>query len=602
MGKRFSQFMDAVRRRLSMRRVPIVVAVAAVLLALTSFNRGFMMDDYFHRQILLDRWAWPVHDASVSGMFSFLDGNPERSRAMMDVGALPWWTYDRGRGSFWRPLAELTHIADYRLWPWTPELMHAQSLLWFGAVVWAVAVLYRRLGGAAWVAGLAALLFAFDDAHAVTVTWIANRHALISTFFAVLALISYDRARRDGWRPGAFLAPLFLALGLLGGETALAVAAYFVPYALFLDRGSLLRRAAGLLPCLLVLVGWGVLYRALGFGTYGMGAYIDPGREPLAFLGAALERAPVLLLALFAQPPADLYGGDYYRFMPHGALIVWLSAAAFVAFVAILLVPLLRRSVEARFWAVGTLLSMLPACATFAHNRMLLVPGIGAMGIVAGFLAWRADGEPSASERPRYRRAAAGLAGAFVVIHLVVAPILLPLNVVALDHINSNYIKKPALTMPWVPDMPGKTYVLINPPVAALSEDYMAVRDAYGKDLPGRLYSLASGTLPLTLTRVDARSFDVSCAEGLIETTFDRIFRGSSRPMRVGDRVVLSGMTVEIMALADGWQPSRARFTFPVPLEDPSKILLLYWKGGAFRLYPMPAIGQSAVIPAERLH
>ena len=601
MGPVFSKFMDFTRRRLSAGRLPVVVALVAVLLTLTSFNRGFMMDDYFHRQILMYRWAWPVHDASICGMFSFLDGDPDRSHSMMDVGALPWWTYDRGRGSFWRPLAELTHMGDYALWPWSADLMHGQSLLWFGAVVWAVAVLYRRLGGAAWVAGLAALLFAVDDSHAVTVTWIANRHALISTFFSVLALIAYDRRRRDGWRPGAFLAPVFLLMGLLAGETALAVAAYLIPYALFLDRGSLRLRALSLLPCVLVLVGWGVVYRVLGFGSYGMGAYIDPGREPLAFLGAVFERAPVFLLALLAQPPADLYGGDYYRFMPHGSLVVWLAAAAFVTVAAMLLWPLLRRSVEARFWGAGMLLSLLPACATFPHNRMLLVPGIGAMGLVAIFLAGRLEPGPSAPERPLYRRAAAGLAGLFVVIHLAVAPILLPLNVVALDHINNNYIKKPALTIPWVPRMPERTYVLINPPVAALSEDYTPVRDAYGKDLPGRLYALASGTLPLTITRVDARSIDVSCEEGLIETTFDRIFRGSSRPMRVGDRVCLTGMTVEVMALAGGWQPSRARFTFPVPLEDPS-LLILYWKHGAFRLYPLPATGQSASIPAERLH
>ena len=58
-----------------------------------------------------------------------------------------------------RPLATLTHMLDYCVWPDWTALMHVQSLMWFALLIWAAAVLYRRVMSAslpAWVVGLAA--------------------------------------------------------------------------------------------------------------------------------------------------------------------------------------------------------------------------------------------------------------------------------------------------------------------------------------------------------------------------------------------------------------------------------------------------------------
>ncbi len=81
--------------------------------------------------------------------------------------------------------------------------MHLHSLLWLGALVVAAALLYRRILGPTWVAGLAALLYAVDDAHAAPAAYIANRNALIATCFGVLCLLCFARSRQEGWRPGS---------------------------------------------------------------------------------------------------------------------------------------------------------------------------------------------------------------------------------------------------------------------------------------------------------------------------------------------------------------------------------------------------------------
>ena len=97
-------------------------------------------------------------------MFRFFHGDPGRTGRLMDLGLYPWWTYPGLKAEFLQALTVLTHRLDYALWPDSPVLMHAHSLLWLGAAVAATAAFYRRMLGATWVAGVAALLFAVDDA------------------------------------------------------------------------------------------------------------------------------------------------------------------------------------------------------------------------------------------------------------------------------------------------------------------------------------------------------------------------------------------------------------------------------------------------------
>ena len=41
---------------------------------------------------------------------------PWRTQVLMDLGVIPWWTYEGFRYQFWRPLAELSHWLDHALW------------------------------------------------------------------------------------------------------------------------------------------------------------------------------------------------------------------------------------------------------------------------------------------------------------------------------------------------------------------------------------------------------------------------------------------------------------------------------------------------------
>lgn len=101
-------------------------------------------------------------------------------------------------------------------------------------------------------AGLAALLYAVDDAHALPASWLANRNALVAGVFGVLTLIAHDEWRRGRRKWGAFVAPALFLMALLCAESAVIVATYLLAYALFIDRDSLVRRFVALVPAVLV--------------------------------------------------------------------------------------------------------------------------------------------------------------------------------------------------------------------------------------------------------------------------------------------------------------------------------------------------------------
>jgi hypothetical protein len=144
---------------------------------------------------------------------------------LREEGVFGWWMAPDFRMSFWRPLSSLTHVLAHWLWPRSFVLAHAQSMLWLAALLAVLAVLYRRFH-LPWVAHLALLLYAVDDARGWVLGWVANRNVLVA---ATLAFAAHDRARRDGWRPGRWLAPALFAAALLGGEAALGAVLSLLP-------------------------------------------------------------------------------------------------------------------------------------------------------------------------------------------------------------------------------------------------------------------------------------------------------------------------------------------------------------------------------------
>ena len=159
------------------RFFPSIVALSAVVLALPALGAGWMLDDYLHRAILLEDIRFRELLGPPAEMFRFFRGDPVRTGRAMDIGIYPWWTDPTLKAEFLQAITVLTHRLDYILWPDSPALMHAQSLLLVGHVRICRGGVLSADTGCHGVAAAAALLYAVDDGGARPPGFIANRNS-----------------------------------------------------------------------------------------------------------------------------------------------------------------------------------------------------------------------------------------------------------------------------------------------------------------------------------------------------------------------------------------------------------------------------------------
>ena len=201
-----------------------MLALGAVLVMLPALKWGLVADDLPERMIALPPERVPprMHDLGFpqdSGSLSavtrdFFFGcyrEPQRAALARNYGLLPWWTPDSLGLGLWRPVAAFTHWLDYRLYPDSPALMHAQNIAWFAAVVFLVTVLYRKLMASAWAAGLAGLLFLLDYNTYFPVAFVANRGFILSLCLGLACLYQHHKWRAEHRRSGLLWSGLFLA-------------------------------------------------------------------------------------------------------------------------------------------------------------------------------------------------------------------------------------------------------------------------------------------------------------------------------------------------------------------------------------------------------
>lgn len=569
-------------------RFSLHVALLAVVLAAPSLGVGWLADDYSH-QLAIRGGAGliPGFPAESWNPFKFWDGDPAHNYSIQDLGVAPWWTHPNIKAVLWRPLAVVFHHLDYTLWPDSPFLMHVQSLVWFGAVIAAVAFLYRRIGGVTWAAGLAGLLYAIDDAHAVPAAWIANRSTLLATFFGVLAILAHVRWRERGARRWAVLAVVLLALSLLAKEEGLATTAYLFAYAVVLDRASWRSRMLSLLPYALVVVIWRVAWSLAGGGLETGGLYVDPLHDPIGFAGNVWAWAPVLLLGQWAFPPPDI-NVLLTSNGPHP--VFWYAAIALILVCVCVMAPRLRRDRLSGFFFIGMMLSLLPICAGLAGDRLLYFVGIGAMGLIGRFLE-----SLKSRDVPKPGLVTRSLAAFLIFVHGIVAPVLLPIRS-AFPFGPTSFMKQMEFRVELGPEVAQQDVILVNAPVVLFTAYLPIKRALAGEPVPRHLRVLSPSGAAVRLHRTNASTLVVQPKPSYLGPQFDRLFRMLGEPLAAGDRIVLTGVTAEVTRLDEEGRPDEVAFHFDVDLDDPS-LRWFHWKDGAFVPFGPPRVGATVDLP-----
>jgi len=579
-----------IRTALAHRRLPLAVAILAAIGMMPALTGGWQLDDYFQRATLLG-----YGDARpIQTFIQYIDRRHNLSQ--MDFGTMPWWGSPDLHQAFLRYASTLTMMLDYRLWPNHPALMHLHSLLWLSAAVLVAAFLYREVLGATWIAGLAALMYALDGAHAVPAAYLANRNALIACCFGFLSLLAFVRWRRHGQRRTRWLSVLMLALSLSAGEMGLATVAYLFSYALTMDRDGIRARLMRLLPHGGVLGAWALIYKLGNFGSQGSGFYLDPLHNPLGFAVSFCQRAAFLLMGQWSPLPAEMSMANALG--TSAALHMSVFSFAIAAIVAVLFIPLILRDRVARFWGLGALLSLIPIAAVGPENRLLGFVGLGSMALLAQLTQF-VFARSSVASVPRVWKGFAWAATLLLLLlHLMAAP-LLGIARIAYQANVSSRMERAMASVPSDPRIESQDLVLINPPDHIyLVTAIWAVKRLENLPMPRHLRALSSGST-LEVTRVGPRSLRVRFPGGFFPTAFSRFVRSQNDRFSPGQHFELPGLSVVVEALDAQGDPEQVLYEFPVPLQDPS-LRWMSWQDGVYVPWTPPAIGNTERFSPER--
>ena len=518
-------------------------------------------------------------------MFDFLSGDPDEILTYKDIGVLPWWTDDTLKVRFWRPLSAITHVLDYALWPERSEWMHIHNVAWLALLIGSTAALYRRLITMPLVAGLAALLYALDDAHGMPVAFLANRNALVATSFGVLSLWCHDRFRRDGWTPGMVLSPLAFLAALLGGESGIGAAPYLLGYALFLERKSGVARFASIAPHALVGIAWLAAYKMSGYGASGSGFYLDPIAEPAAWFAQSLIRAPLLLLGQWFLPPSS-FAFAWNEAQTFGVAIF---GVAFLGVLFLFLRPLLREDATARFFTFGMLLSVVPITAVFPHDRLLFFVGIGATGLLAMLLVRLFD----RSLAPPTGRA---FAWVLVVVHVVLAAGLQLMMNASVAAQEPHYADAPR-SLPEDSRLESQRLLIVNHPMTFYGQYTLLIPRFDGRPAPETMLMLAPGDTRLVVERLSKDTLSIEAESGWMGTPFDGLYRARTRPFPMDYRVTLSDVRIAVVTWMEDGRPRKVRFTFERALEDES-FRWVRFEDGRYVPFELPRVGEQSTLEA----
>ena len=496
------------------RYLPVVLAVIGFIVMLPAIKSGLMADDLVQRITELRPEQLPsrVYDMGVvpadTGKLStvlfdlFFNTNRQSMKAAKDYGIFPWWMSSDVRLALWRPFTAFTHWLDYQLYPNMPALMHVHNILWFAGVIFLVAVVYRRLLGAGWVAGFAAVLFLLDKNTYFPVMFVANRGFVVSLFFGLLCLCSHHKWRSAKSLSAGVLSLVCLAFSLLSNEAGVSTFAFLLAYALVLEKGSWLGRILSLLPSVFVIVLWRVIYTCLGYGVSGMGFYIDPGHQPVRFLEHLVGRIPILLSAQLSGQAPDVLGA----FNSSVLMIALVAYLIFLAVALIIFLPLLIKNRMARFWFAVMVFAAIPASTVTPISKNFGFVAVGAFALIAVFVATIITDRNSMPKSHFYRILAWIMCVIFLFIHIpgaVAGRVMVTKMTSFVSHLdNTDFLS----------NTENRDVVIINAP-CQLALSYTPFYMIYlGKAPPKTLRALVPGCIALQVTRTDDKTLVIKSA------------------------------------------------------------------------------------------
>lgn len=555
-------------------RGPWWLGLLGIVLSLPALRYGLQADDTV--------FPWRLsHGSSWWALFEDEAGDLERARHQ---GFVVWWSSPKLAIRFFRPLASLSHAFEFSFWPNAAWLMHLVNIAIYGVTVVLAAQLYRQLSPAGAdapaqptlsvdrvppSAALAGLLFAVNPAHALSVGWIAGRNTVLALCLALLALSLHVRARDTAQARFTLASVLTVALALCTAEAGLWSLMLLLSFALALTPGSLAGRLRSIAPQLGVGALWAAFYTGQRYGLRGSSFYRDPSRPLWALLQGIMD-LPVWFSELAGPggvPFSLLFEAEWVRLaaLPIALVLGWLLA------------PALGRSRECRFYALATLLCVVPTMFALPQARVGLGAGFGAFGWIACSIV---EGRQRVSSQ-RERWAARSM----LAIHLVLAPLVFIPSLGATEPLAYG---TRALTERVQPE---RDVIVVQAPVELLSNyTLLGTQVANPSQAPRSVQHLYTGASPLWVQRVDDRTLELTVDRGWGAVPMDRIFCAPEDLPRIGSTVRLPPFRAEVLSATGEGRPERVRFHFATALESPERQFLT-WQDNRVVPFEIPKPG-----------
>lgn len=560
------------------------IFLLALFLLLPSIFAPFYSDDFFH-QLLLRDTALLQRDmaGSIWGLFAFMDDSAANIEQMRNYSVIPWWADSGFYFRFWRPVAELSHALDFHVLGGSAFVAHAHSVLLFCIL----AYLFYRLTlilpnsylsnhyGIRF-AVLAAIVFLLDGQHVATISWVANRNALIATIFSLLCFMAYIRFEREQNYIQAVVALVSLAIALLSAEAALSICAYLFAYSCFLSSDNSWRRFLKLIPFALLTLAWLLMHQSLGYGAQPSGnAYINPIAHPVTFIARVAERLPVYLFSQLTSSPAGAYwtlGDVIDGFKPLYSVMAVLTLLV----VAIFTRAWLWQTPLRRFALTAWVLSAIPACMASPQDRLSMVMSLASAWLFADAILCC------------YQAQRKKLLSLLLMLYLLVSPMHLVFGA-SYMHYEARMINHALQTVEQSKQWRGRDVVLLNVPLG-YNVMITGVRAYYGLTLPESLLFVGNDQGQLTLSKRPDNRLQI-IRNRAWSTGFEAGFRGpGSKAFEVGQVLKHNVADIKIEQLDKQGLPRQISLQFHKPLAD---VLIYHWQDGSLQLLPILAAEQT---------
>jgi hypothetical protein len=398
------------------------------------------------------------------------------------------------------------------------------------------------------------------------------------------------------------LSGLFLALSLFAEESGASTFAFILAYALVLEPGSFRNRTLTILPSVLVIIAWQIIYLLSGYGLTHVGIYNDPAQETLHFVRDLIPRDMILLGSQLTSVPPEILFAVKPSLHPMIIAVYGMFAAAALA----IFLPLVFRDKVTAFWFAAMILAAIPEAVLVPLSKNIGFIAIGAFGLIANFVAGVFTRPSLLPERKSYRLLAWV---ACILLILVHGPGAVAKRVAV--------VKAGVFAFAWAgrvppnwPNIENENVIVVNHPCSLESLYVPAYAAYYHQSFPRTLRVLVPACTSFDVQRTDDKTLVIqshgssifSCDDvGPIHIAYafsacDRLLPAGSK-YKKGDRYNLGGLTVEVLESDASDLPSRVAFHFNTSLDSPDfRWLWFDWRTFSTEPFKIPAIGQSVTL------